>query len=117
MPKSGPGKQSEKRLKDAGQGESQPKSAVKSKSKSASTENISRWRKIEIMRERAALREALGEDESDLDALDVEVFGTEEENSRLYRHDDSDDEDDEDDDDGSEDDGYEDEDFDDFEED
>ncbi|MDX1461150.1 MAG: hypothetical protein R3348_08845 [Xanthomonadales bacterium] len=53
---------------------------------------IPRWRKIEIMRERAALREALGDDELDLEALESEVFGTEEEYWSLYRHGDSEDE-------------------------
>ena len=60
---------------------------ARNNSSPSSGQNIPRWRKIEIMKERAALREALGDDELDLDALEEEVFGTEEENESLYRHD------------------------------
>jgi hypothetical protein len=52
-------------------------------------EAIPRWRQIEIMRERAQLREALGDldDEfGELDELEREVFGSESENETLYRH-------------------------------
>ncbi len=48
-----------------------------------------RWRQIEIMRERAQLREALGDLEDDFDEFDElerEVFGSESENESLYQH-------------------------------
>ena len=75
--------------------------------------NIPRWRKIEIMKERAALREALGDDELDLEALEIEVFGTDEENESLYRHGIDEEEDEED----FDDDDFEDDDFEAFDED
>lgn len=76
---------------------------------------IPRWRQIEIMRERAQLREALGGLDlfDDMDDYESEVFGSDEENEILYDH--SDDPEEEvieiDDDD------FEDDDFEDFEED
>lgn len=49
---------------------------------------IPRWRKIEIMRERAQLREALGGVDlfDDFDDFEEEVFGSEEEYEVFYRH-------------------------------
>lgn len=49
---------------------------------------VPRWRQIEIMRERAQLREALGGLDlfDDLDDYESEVFGSEEENEVLYDH-------------------------------
>lgn len=49
---------------------------------------VPRWRQIEIMRERAQLREALGGLDlfDDLDDYESEVFGSEEENEILYDH-------------------------------
>jgi hypothetical protein len=49
---------------------------------------IPRWRQIEIMRERAQLREALGGLDlyDDLDDYESEVFGSEEDNEVLYDH-------------------------------
>jgi hypothetical protein len=52
-------------------------------------ESIPRWRQIEIMRERAQLREALGDLDDDFDELDElerEVFGSESENDVFYHH-------------------------------
>ena len=76
---------------------------------------IPRWRQIEIMRERAQLREALGGLDlfDDMDDYESEVFGSEEENEILYDHSDDPEEvvieiDDDD---------FEDDDFEDFEED
>ena len=80
---------------------------------SSSSEGIPRWRKIEIMQERAALREALGDDEMDLDALEDEVFGTDEENESFYVHDSTDVEEEED----LAEDEFKDDDFEDFDED
>jgi len=56
---------------------------------------IPRWRKIEIMRERAQLREALGGVDlfDDFDEFEEEVFGSEEEYEVFYRHSDDADED------------------------
>jgi len=55
---------------------------------------IPRWRKIEIMRERAQLREALGGVDlfDDFDDFEEEVFGSEEEYDVFYRHSDEDEE-------------------------
>lgn len=47
---------------------------------------VPRWRQIEIMRERAQLREALGDIDFDLEDYEEEVFGSEEENESLYVH-------------------------------
>jgi hypothetical protein len=51
--------------------------------------DIPRWRQIEIMRERAQLREALGDLDLDAEDVEEEVFGSEEENEALYIHDDN----------------------------
>jgi hypothetical protein len=58
---------------------------------------IPRWRKIEIMRERAQLREALGGVDlfDEFDDFEEEVFGSDEEYEVLYRHSDDDEEDEE----------------------
>jgi hypothetical protein len=51
--------------------------------------SIPRWRQIEIMRERAQLREALADLDAELDGFDEleeEVFGSESENEVLYQH-------------------------------
>lgn len=76
---------------------------------------IPRWRQIEIMRERAQLREALGGLDlfDDMDDYESEVFGSEEENEILYDHSDDPEEVIVD----IEDDGFEDDNFEDFEED
>lgn len=53
---------------------------------------IPRWRQIEIMKERAQLREALGDPELDLDLdfeeYELEVFGSDEENEAIHQHND-----------------------------
>jgi hypothetical protein len=52
-------------------------------------ESMPRWRQIEIMRERAQLREALGDLDGEFDELDElerEVFGSESEHDLLYQH-------------------------------
>ncbi|NNE06603.1 MAG: hypothetical protein HKN15_12855 [Xanthomonadales bacterium] len=113
MPKRRSGQELEQRFEDAEHGELQSEKPAQHDSSGSDSEHIPRWRKIEIIKERAALREALGEDELDLEALEIEVFGSEEENQALYRHDSSEDEEEIE----FEDDGYEDDDFEDFEED
>lgn len=76
---------------------------------------IPRWRKIEIMRERAQLREALGGVDlfDDFDDFEEEVFGSEEEYEVFYRHSDDADEEEI----SFEDDDFDDDDLEDFEED
>lgn len=51
--------------------------------------DIPRWRQIEIMRERAELRQALDDIDFEEDGYEDEVFGSEEENEALYVHDDT----------------------------
>lgn len=76
---------------------------------------IPRWRKIEIMRERAQLREALGGVDlfDEFDDFEEEVFGSEEEYEVFYRHSDGDEEEEVE----FEDDEFEDDEFEDLEED
>ena len=45
-----------------------------------------RWRRIEIMREKAQLREALGEFGDEQDDIEEEVFGTDEEYASFHEH-------------------------------
>jgi hypothetical protein len=60
-----------------------------------SPQNMPRWRQIEILRERAQLREALADLEMDeFDEFELEVFGSESENEELYQHGELDEEDD-----------------------
>ena len=49
---------------------------------------IPRWRRIEILREKAELREALGDIDTDVDAndYDEEVFGSDEEYVSFHEH-------------------------------
>ena len=49
---------------------------------------IPRWRRIEILREKAELREALGDIDFEIDANDVEeeVFGSDEEYISFHEH-------------------------------
>lgn len=47
---------------------------------------VPRWRQIEIMHERAQLRQMLDDLDMDFDELEVEVFGSEEEHDVLYRN-------------------------------
>ena len=114
MPKRLPKQELEERFDDTEHGEVPSGASDKVNSESPGSENIPRWRKIEIMKERAALREALGEDELDLEALEMEVFGSEEENQSLYRHDGSEADEEEIE---FEDDGFEDDDFEEFDDD
>ena len=70
-----------------------PKGSRKKAGKEASSEKdrhgIPRWQQIEIMLERAQLREALGGLEPDLDGYEKEVFGSEEEYEALHEHSDN----------------------------
>lgn len=115
MPKREPEQELDNRFEDTEHGELRSDTAANAGSNPQSPENIPRWRKIEIMRERAALREALGEDELDLEALEMEVFGSDEENQKLYKHGDSGEEEDEEVE--FEDDGYEEDEFEEYDED
>ncbi|MFT5140943.1 MAG: hypothetical protein ACI9CB_002608 [Rhodothermales bacterium] len=47
---------------------------------------IPHWRRIEIMREKAELRAALGDLDSDFDEIDEEVFGSDEEYVSFHKH-------------------------------
>lgn len=71
--------------------------------KSADTverQEIPRWRRIEILREKAELHEALGDIDfdEDFDELDEEVFGSDEEYLSFHKHSDGFDPDSDDDD-------------------
>jgi hypothetical protein len=50
---------------------------------------IPRWRRIEIMREKAQLKEALGDIDGELDDFDEEVFGSDEEYMSFHEHSDN----------------------------
>ena len=45
----------------------------------------SRWRQIEVMRERAELRKMLDDLDMDFDELEMEVFGSDTEHDLMYR--------------------------------
>lgn len=51
---------------------------------SARDQHTPRWRQIEIMAERAELREMLGDFDLDFEALEQEVFGSEEWAEGIY---------------------------------
>jgi len=48
--------------------------------------DIPRWRRIEIMREKAELRAALGDLDAELEDYDEEVFGSDEEYVSFHEH-------------------------------
>jgi uncharacterized protein YacL (UPF0231 family) len=62
-----------------------PKRPENSPSKNGDHE-IPRWRRIEIMREKAQLREALGDIDAALEDYDEEVFGSDEEYVIFHEH-------------------------------
>lgn len=46
---------------------------------------VSRWRQIEVMRERAELRKMLDDLDMDFDKFEMEVFGSDTEHDLMYR--------------------------------
>lgn len=46
---------------------------------------VSRWRQIEVMRERAELRKMLDDLDMDFDEFEMEVFGSDTEHDLMYR--------------------------------